>query len=81
VRNIMNIIDKIKPYAKAVVGFITPGVVALGVAVQESSPGGQAVTVAEWIGIALACLGTGAVVYGVPNRPAYRSADPDEPDA
>lgn len=62
--------DKIKPYLKAVVGFVTPGVVALVAAVQESSPGGGSITGPEWIGIGAACILTGGAVFGVANKPA-----------
>lgn len=61
---------KIRPYAKAVVAFITPGVVALVTAVQDASPGGTGVTVPEWVGIGAACVLTAAGVYAVPNRSA-----------
>lgn len=60
--------NKFKPYMKAVVGFITPGVVALVAAVQDGSPGGSAVTGPEWVGIAAACVLTGGAVFGVPNK-------------
>lgn len=58
---------KIQPYAKAVVGFITPGVVALVAAVQDASPAGSAITGPEWVGIGAACILTGGMVYGVSN--------------
>jgi hypothetical protein len=60
-------LEQIKPYAKAVVGFVTPGVVALVAAVQESSAGGTSVTLAEWVSIAGAMFATGGLVYGVRN--------------
>jgi hypothetical protein len=63
-------LDRIRPYAKAVLGFITPGVVALVASVQDSSPAGTAITGAEWVGIGAACILTGGLVYGVPNRTA-----------
>jgi hypothetical protein len=61
-------IDSIKPYAKAIVAFITPGITALLAAVQESSPGGQTITGPEWIGIGAACILTGGAVFAVPNK-------------
>lgn len=70
----MSALDSIRPYAKAVVGFVTPGVVALVAAVQDGSPGGQAVTPAEWIGIAAACVITGGAVFTIPNTD--RGPDP-----
>jgi hypothetical protein len=60
--------SRIAPYFKAVVAFVAPGVVALVAAVQDGSPGGTAVTGAEWVGIGAACLLTSAGVYAVPNR-------------
>ena len=59
---------KIAPYWKAVVGFVSPGIVGLVAAVQDGSPGASSVTGAEWVGIAAACLLTAAGVYGIPNR-------------
>lgn len=64
----MTFIDKISPYWKAIVGFITPGVVALVAAVQDASPGGATVTGPEWVGIAAACILTGGAVYAFPNK-------------
>ena len=61
---------KIAPYWKAVVAFISPGVVALVAAVADGSAGGSAVTGPEWVGIAAACILTGGVVLAVPNKPA-----------
>jgi hypothetical protein len=69
--------DKLAPYWKAVVGFVTPGVVALVVAVQDASPGGSAVTGPEWVGIGAACILTGGAVLGVKNTP---KAEPVEGD-
>ena len=51
--------DKIAPYLKTVVGFITPGVVALVAAVTDASPGGSSVTGPEWVGVGAACILTG----------------------
>jgi hypothetical protein len=61
-------VDKIAPYWKAILGFITPGVVGLVAAVQDASPGGSTVTGPEWVGIAAACVLTGGLVFGVPNK-------------
>jgi hypothetical protein len=62
-------VKSLKPYAKAVVGFIAPGAVLIGSAVTQASPGGEAITAAEWITAAVACIVTAAAVYGVPNTP------------
>ena len=63
------VLEKVRPYAKAVVAFIAPGAVLIGAAVTEGSPGGSAITGAEWVTAAVACVVTAAGVYGVPNRP------------
>ena len=55
---------------KAVVGFFTPGVVALGVALAPTSPGGASVTPIEWCGITLAMFATGGLVFRVGNAPS-----------
>lgn len=52
---------------KAIVAFITPGVIALGTAMQDASAGGSAIVQLEWVGIALAMLVTGGAVFGVKN--------------
>lgn len=49
-------------YYKGILGFITPGVVALGVAVQDSSDGGSVVTRIELVGILVAMVATGGLV-------------------
>ena len=64
----------------AVVGFVTPGIVTPGIvalvaAVQDSSPAGQHVSVAEWVGIIAACFITAGAVFAVPNLPR----NPPEP--
>jgi len=61
-------LDSIRPYAKAIVAFVTPGVTGLLAAVQDASPGGSSVTGPEWVGIAAACILTGGAVFSVPNR-------------
>lgn len=59
---------KIAPYAKAVVGFITPGAVLIGAAVTEASVGGSSITTSEWVTAAVACIVTGGAVYRTPNK-------------
>lgn len=66
-------LDKFKPLAKAVVGFVTPGVVALVAAVQDGSPGGSSVTGPEWVGIGAAMILTGGAVFAVPNKESNMS--------
>lgn len=67
-------LNKIQPIAKAVVGFVAPGVVAAVAAVQDGSPGGAAITMPEWVGIVAAMVLTGGAVYAVPNKGAKISA-------
>lgn len=69
----------IAPYWKAVLGFITPGVVALVAAVTDASPGGGDVTGPEWVGIVAAMIVTGGLVFGVPNKPEPTEL-PHEPE-
>ena len=61
-------LDKIKPYAKAVAGFIVPFAGAIVTAVAEKSPGGEAITSAEWIAAIALAVTTGGAVFTVPNR-------------
>ena len=63
----MSGLDNVRPYVKAVVGFVTPGVIALVAAVQDGSPAGSNVTGPEWVGIAAACVITGSAVFLAPN--------------
>jgi hypothetical protein len=60
--------DKIAEYRKAVAGLLVPALVVLVASLQSGSDGGSAVTVAEWVTIAIAALGTSSVVAGVSNR-------------
>jgi hypothetical protein len=61
-------VSKVAEYAKAVVGLIAPGAVVIGSSVLEGSDGGTAITTAEWITAAVACVVTAAGVYATPNR-------------
>jgi hypothetical protein len=61
-------VDKIKPYAKAVVAFLTPGVVLVLAAMQDSSDGGSVITRTEWITAVLTCVTAAGAVFGVPNK-------------
>lgn len=58
----------LQPYLKALVGFLTPGVVVLGAAVTEASQRGDRITEAEWITALVACFVTGGLVFQVPNK-------------
>lgn len=64
---------------KAIAGFFTPGVVAFGVAITTESPGGAAVTGPEWVGIALAMLITGGLVFAVPPSPTKAPVEASPP--
>lgn len=55
-------------YRKAVLGAITPSVIALVAAVQDASPAGSSITGPEWVGIIAAGLLTGGIVGAVPNK-------------
>jgi len=57
-------LEKINEYRKAVAAFLIPGLTAYGVAVADGT-----VTPAEWVAIAIAALGSSAVVAAVPNEP------------
>ena len=65
-----NPMNKIKPYLKAVVGFVAPGAVVFGAAVLPGTDGGTAITQAETVTALVAMVVTAAGVYTVPNRPA-----------
>jgi len=62
--------NSIKPYFKAVVGFVVPGAVVIGSAVLDGSDGGTAITGAEWVTAAVACIVTSGAVYAARNTPA-----------
>ena len=57
--------NRIKPYAKAVLAFIAPGAVVIGSAVTEASDGGTAITGAESSALAI----TLPVAAPAPARP------------
>jgi len=56
-------IDKFNEYRKAVAAFLTPALLALGVALADGTVSAQ-----EWITIAIAALGTSIVVGAVGNK-------------
>ena len=57
-------------YAKAVVGFVAPGLIVIGSAVTNASDGGSQITTAEWVTALVACVATSAGVYAVKNKEA-----------
>lgn len=61
--------NSLKPYLKAIAGFIAPGAVLIGAAVTEMSSAGERVTTAEWVTALVACVVTSASVYSTPNKP------------
>lgn len=61
--------DKIAPYWKAVLGFITPGAVVIGASVLAVSDGGTAITQAEWVTAGVAMIATGGAVFSKSNAP------------
>lgn len=52
----------VKPYMKAIVGALVAGLTALGTAMTD-----DAVSTAEWVGVAVATLGALGVIYATPN--------------
>lgn len=77
--------DKIKPYIKALVAFVTPGAVLIGAAVTEASEGGSTITTSEWVTALVACLVTSGAVYRIPNKDPKgehqdESVQPAEPE-
>lgn len=68
-------LDALRPYAKAVAGFVAPGVAVLVAALQDGSPGGTSVVAGEWAAIVGAMIVSGSSVYAVPNRPARGTPD------
>ena len=80
----MTALDKIKPYAKAVVGFAVPALTAWVAAQQDGSVGGSTVTTMEWGSVAIAALVTGGAVFFTPNRDpqaAHQDESVQPPDA
>lgn len=65
-------IDKVRPYWKAIVGFVAPGAVVLTSAVLEGSAGNEAITQGEWVTAVCACFITGAGVFFKANRDEYQ---------
>jgi hypothetical protein len=58
----------VKPYRKAVAGFVTPGLIAIGYALLPTSPGGSGITSGEWSAAAASMLATAGVVWKVSNQ-------------
>ena len=69
-------LEKLAPYAKAILGFIAPGAIVIIAAVTAGSDGGTDITQAEWITAACSAIITGAGVYAVPNKGAVSSPEP-----
>lgn len=64
--------DRVAPYAKAVIGALVAGLTALGTALADG-----AVSPAEWVGVAIATLGALGAVYAIPNIKAPTGATKD----
>lgn len=81
--------DKVQAYWKAIVAFIAPAVPLVVAAVQQGSPGGQTITVPEWVSIGAAMVVTGGAVYVAPKNKdttyndtgAYESDTEELPEA
>lgn len=52
----MRVINQVRRFSKAIVGFIAPGAVLVIASVQDGSPGGEAITAGEWWTIAATCV-------------------------
>lgn len=61
--------EKIAEYRKAIAGLLVPALIVLGASLFAGSDGGTAVTLSEWVTIAIAALGTSTAVAGVANKP------------
>lgn len=57
-------VDKIAEYRKAIAAFIVPALIVLGAALADG-----AVSLQEWIAVAIAALGTSVAVGAIPNQP------------
>lgn len=62
-------VEKIGEYRKAIAAFLVPALVVLAAALVPDSAGVVEVTLAEWVGVVVAALGTSTVVAAVPNDP------------
>lgn len=60
-------LEKLAEYRKALAAFLVPALTILGLSFSATSDGGPAITPAEWVAIAIAALGTSAIVGVVPN--------------
>lgn len=70
---------KVDKYAKAIVAALAAAYALYQTARGAGSDGGEVITVAEWVNIAVAGLTAGGVVYFVPNAPKP-PAVPPKPD-
>jgi hypothetical protein len=64
-----NLLNRLAPVRKAVVGFATPVVVVLAGAVLPTSDGGSSITGSEWSAALAAGLATLGLVYKTKNTP------------
>ena len=58
---------RIRNYAKAIAGFIVPGLTVVGMALTGGSDAGSTITPSEWVNAVLASLATLTAVYAVSN--------------
>jgi hypothetical protein len=75
--------SKISQYWKGILAFVGPGAVIIGSSVLEGSDGGTAITTAEWVTAAVACVVTGGLVTAKANANPLDSqpSGPQDPDA
>lgn len=64
----MKVLDWLAQRRKAIAGYLVPPLFLLGAFLLPGSDGGSAITGQEWIGIVVAGLTGGTVVYAIPNR-------------
>ena len=59
--------NKLSQYWKGALAFVAPGAVIIGSSVLQGSDGATAITTAEWVTAAVACIVTGGLVTAKSN--------------
>lgn len=74
---------KLAQYWKGVLAFVGPGAVIIGSSVLTGSDGGTAITTAEWVTAAVACVVTSGLVVTKSNADPLdtQPGGPQDPDA
>lgn len=68
-------LEKFRPFAKAVIGFVTPRRRRSRRRPPGGLPGGSSVTFPEWVGIRAAMVLPGGALFATPNKAAKQSTD------